>query len=81
MMQTNLYRALRDLLPEPPLQVATVTTVHADGTGTSTIEWPGGTQQIVRGTSVAEGGFAFVRNGVIEGAAPTLELITLPIDV
>ena len=79
MIQTNLYRALRDLLPEPPLQVATVTTVHADGT--STIEWPGGTQQIVRGTSVPDGSQAFVRNGVIEGAAPTLELITLPIDV
>lgn len=70
-MSTNLYRALRELLPEAPLQVATVTTIHS-ATGDSTVTWPGGSQQRVRGVDVAAGGLAFVRNGVIEGAAPAL---------
>jgi len=73
MSSTNLYRALRELLPEAPLQVATVTAVHVDE-GASTITWPGGSQQRVRGVSVAAGSNAFVRNGVIEGAAPALTL-------
>lgn len=72
-MSTNLYRALRELLPEPALQVATVTAVF-EATGDSTVTWPGGSQQRVRGVSVPPGGMAFVRNGVIEGAAPSLTL-------
>ena len=72
-MSTNLYRALRELLPESPLQVATVTAVHT-ATGDSTITWPGGSQQRVRGVDVTVGSLAFVRNGVIEGVAPSLAL-------
>lgn len=72
-MSTNLYRALRELLPESPLQVATVATVHA-ATGDSTVTWPGGSQQRVRGVDVPAGDKVFVRNGVIEGAAPDLTL-------
>lgn len=77
-MSTNLYRALRGLLPEAPLQVATVTAVHTS-TGESTVTWPGGSQQRVRGTSVAVDLRAFVRNGVIEGAAPDLALETIEV--
>lgn len=70
---TNLYRALRELLPEAPLQVALVLAVHPT-LGASTVVWPGGNQQRVRGTSVPEGAKAFVRDGVIEGPAPALTL-------
>lgn len=77
-MSTNLYRALRELLPEPPLQVASVTAVYT-ATGDSTVTWPGGATQRVRGTSVAAGGLAFVRNGVIEGAAPALTAETIEV--
>ena len=77
-MSTNIYRALRELLPEAPLQVATVAAVHS-AEGTSTVTWPGGSQQRVRGTSVAVGSLAFVRNGVIEGAAPDLTLETIEV--
>jgi hypothetical protein len=77
-MSTNLYRALRELLPEAPLQVATVAAVHT-ATGDSTITWPGGAQQRVRGVGVAAGGLAFVRNGVIEGAAPGLTPETIEV--
>ncbi len=78
MSTTNLYRALRDLLPDAPLQVATVTAVHTT-TGDSTITWPGGAQQRVRGTSVAAGSNVFVQNGVIEGAAPELMVVTIEV--
>lgn len=70
---TNLYRALRELLPEAPLQVATVAAVHM-ATSESTITWPGGSQQRVRGAAAGVGQSVFVRNGVIEGQAPTLTL-------
>ena len=73
MSTTNLYRALRELLPEAPLQVATVIAVHTSE-GTSTVAWPGGSQQRVRGASVAVDNPVFVRDGVIEGTAPVLTL-------
>jgi hypothetical protein len=77
-MSTNLFRALRELLPEAPLQVATVVTVHT-ATGESTVTWPGGSQQRVRGTGVAAPGRAYVRNGVIEGPAPNLTLVDIDV--
>ena len=77
-MTTNLYRALRELLPEAPLQVATVTAVHVTE-GASTVTWPGGSAQRVRGASVPMGNLAFVRNGVIEGAAPELDFVEIEV--
>ncbi len=68
---SNLYRALRELLPDAPLQVAIVTSVNALSK-TSTVTWPGGSVQTVRGVSVEVGKNAFVRDGVIEGEAPAL---------
>jgi len=75
---TNLYRALRELIPDAPLQVATVSSISY-GTGTSAVEWPGGDVQTVRGTSVSIGARAFVRDGVIEGAAPNLPSETIEV--
>lgn len=77
-MSTNLYRALRELLPEAPLQVATVAEVHT-ATRESTVTWPGGSTQRVRGTAVSVGQSAFVRSGVIEGRAPDLTLETIEV--
>jgi len=68
-MQTNLYRALRELIPEAPLLVGIVGAVHTDGT--STVTYPGGGTQRVRGTA-SVGASVFVRDGVIEGNAPGL---------
>lgn len=78
MSSTNLYRALRELIPDAPLQVATVSSIDS-GTGSSVITWPGGTQQTVRGTQVSIGSKAFVRDGVIEGAAPELTPETIEV--
>jgi len=78
MSTTNLYRALRELIPDAPLQVATVSSINY-GTGTSAVQWPGGDVQVVRGSSVAIGSRAFVRDGVIEGAAPNLTTETIEV--
>ncbi|TAG43605.1 MAG: hypothetical protein EAZ30_17995 [Betaproteobacteria bacterium] len=75
---TNLYRALRELLPEAPLLVATVISVQATD-GTSTVQYPGGNQQRVRGTSAAVASQVFVRNGIIENAAPALTALTIEV--
>lgn len=67
-MSTNLFRRLQELMPQPALQIAKVMAVNSDQT--STVQYPEGNQQRVRGTSVAVGQPAFVRNGIIEGLAP-----------
>lgn len=69
MSTNNLYRYLRELVPQPALQIATVISVSSDNT--STVEFPDGSRQVARGTIVAVGAPAFVRNGVVEGLAPS----------
>ena len=74
---SNLYRQLRELLPEPPLTVATVASVHTDGT--CTVTFPGGGQSRVRGNAVGAGQKAFLRAGAVEGEAPNLSAVTIDV--
>ena len=74
---SNLYRSLRELLPQPALLIAEVLEVHADNT--STVEFPDATRQRVRGATVAVGQPAFVRDGIIEGLAPARIATTIEI--
>lgn len=71
---TNLYRALRDLLPEAPLQVGTVAAVHDDGTATVTL--PGGGQLRLRGTAAASDR-VYIKDGKIDGPAPDLPFVEI----
>lgn len=64
----NPYKALKGLLPDPPLLVGTVTAVVA---GVATVELPDGGEVSARGTAVV-GQQVFVRAGTIEGTAPIL---------
>lgn len=64
----NPYKLLRDLLPQPPLQVGTVT-AFADGG--ATLQLPGGGIAKARGNA-AVNDHVFFRNEVIEGPAPNL---------
>lgn len=74
---TSIYRALRQLLPQPAVLIADIVAINADNT--STVEFPDGSQQRVRGTSVAVGQPAFVRNGIVEGLAPAREATTIEV--
>lgn len=75
-MQTNVYRALLELLPEDPLQVGTVTAINADDT--RTVQLPGGGEIRARGDA-ALSARVFVRAGLIEGPAPALTVLTIEI--
>jgi hypothetical protein len=74
---TNVFRQLIELLPQTPLTIATVAADHVDGT--CTVTYPGGSQTRVRGEGFAVSERVFVRNGVIEGTAPTLSAVTVEV--
>ena len=63
---SNLYRKFRELIPDAPLLVGTVV-----ATTPVRIELPDGSQIAARGEATM-GQAVFVRDGVIEGTAPTL---------
>ena len=67
-MSRNVFRQFLALLPARPLLVGTVTATDGD---VSTAELPGGGVLRARGAE-ALGAKVFVRDGVIEGAAPSL---------
>lgn len=71
----NPYKLLKDILPDPRLEVGEVVAI-ADGI--ATIELPGGGTVQGRGDATI-GQQVFVRDGVIEGDAPSLpvELIEI----
>lgn len=66
----NPYQLLRDLLPNPPLQVGNVISVFD---GIATVELPGGGRATARGDAAA-GQRVFFRDGAIEGPAPDLPI-------
>lgn len=78
LQSTNVYRALLDMVYTDHLGVAVVSAIHLSNM-TSTVMWPGGSSQIVRGTSVNVGSSAFIRSGSIEGPAPSLPTVTIDV--
>lgn len=68
----NPYKRLIGLLPATPLQVGDVTDVTG---GIATVELPGGGLLTARGAATV-GQRVFVRDGVIEGIAPPLTVVT-----
>ena len=63
---SNLYRKFKALIPDAPLLVGTVI-----ATTPLRVELPDGTQVPARGEATL-GDRVFVRDGAIEGPAPTL---------
>ena len=66
----NPYRQLMDILPQRPLQVGDVL---QRANGVALVELPGGGRLTARGDATV-GQRVFVRDGVIEGAAPSLPI-------
>ena len=63
----NPYKVLLGLLPDAPLQVGTIVSA---ANGVATVQLPGGGLLQARGAITT--GQVFVRDGVIEGTAPSL---------
>lgn len=72
---TNIYRQFLDLIPARPLQVGTVTAVAGQ---LCTVQLPGGGVLQARGDA-AVSDRVFVRDGLIEGLAPALTVVTIEI--
>lgn len=71
----NPFRELLGLLPDSPLQVASVVSVSG---GVTTLQLPGGGRAQALGTA-AVGAMVFFRNGAIEGVAPNLPIEVIEI--
>lgn len=71
----NIFREFLDLLPPRPLQVGTVLAVSGSQ---CTVELPGGGILQARG-SASVGAQVFVRDGLIEGVAPSLTVTPIEI--
>lgn len=74
---SRLIESLRGVVPQPTVLIGEVLAVHSDNT--STVQFPDGSQQRVRGTSVAVGQPAFVRAGIVEMLAPSRVAFTIEI--
>ncbi|MBS0505802.1 MAG: hypothetical protein JSR53_00305 [Proteobacteria bacterium] len=68
---SNIYRQFFELLPKRPLEVGDVAALDA---GVATITLPGGGVIQARGQATA-GQRVFVRDGLIEGPAPSLTYV------
>lgn len=66
----NPYRQLLEVLPQRPLQVGDVLQI---ANGVAIVELPGGGRLTARGAATV-GQRVFVRDGVIEAAAPSLPI-------
>lgn len=69
-MSSNPYQVFKRLIPTYPLQVGAVI---SGGSGAYIIELPGGGRLNALGVATV-GTQVYVRNGVIEGPAPTLPI-------
>ena len=71
----NLYTVFKKLIPNAPLLVGEVVATYAGG---ATVTLQGGGTLRVRGVATV-GQRVFVRDGVIEGAAPALTLVEIEV--
>ena len=71
----NPFKRLLNLLPQRPLQVGDVLSV---GGGVARVELPGGGVIVARGEA-AIGQRVFVRDGAIEGTAPSLTIVEIEV--
>lgn len=76
-MSTNIAKRLLELLPQNPVLIGDILSHHEDNT--STVVYPDGSTQRVRGVIVAVGQPAFVRNGVVEQAAPARTAVVIEV--
>lgn len=71
----NFYRIFKDLIPDAPLLIGTVSVVQEGG---CVITLPDDGVVFGRGSATV-GQSVFVRDGVIEGVAPDLDVVDIEI--
>lgn len=76
-MQTSLWGRFNQILPVRNIIIGSVTALNGDGT--STVITPEGFTYRVRGQSVAPGLKAYIRDGRIQGVAPSLPVTNVTV--
>ena len=74
-MNTNPYRALLALLPEPVTDVGEIIAVHAGG---CTVQILSGDQVEARGAG-SIGDLVYLRDGAIQGPAPVIDTVEIEV--
>lgn len=74
-MLRNPFKVLQDLVARPGAQVGVVTAASG---GQVTVELPGGGHITARGDATT-GQTVYVREGVVEGTAPSLPIVTIEV--
>ena len=69
-MAENIFKRFQALLPATPLLVGTIAAV--DVNGSCRVNTPGGGQMVVIGTGYTVGQQVFIKDRIIQGAAPSL---------
>lgn len=78
MTTTNLFKRLRQLLPDEPVLTGQVSAVHGDGM--ATVDLPGSGQLRVRNPlGQQEGASVYVQGQAITGEAPQLPYVLMEI--
>ena len=73
----NLWRRLKGVIPDAPLQAGTVSVVEAE---TVTVTLPGtGLVRARTSLTLSVGQRVFVRGGVVEGLAPSLTVVEIEV--
>lgn len=75
MTTTNVWKRLKQLLPDAPLLVGVVDSASTYG---AVVLLPDGSPVSVRGSATV-GQHVFIRDGVIEGVAPSLTAVLIEI--
>lgn len=69
-MAENIFKRFQALIPSTPLLVGTITAVDANGS--CRVDMPGGGSAVVIGTGYMVGQQVFIKDRIIQGAAPSL---------
>jgi hypothetical protein len=75
-MNTNVYRRLLALMPDPPEDVGEVTALTGDGV---TLETISGATVTARGTGWSIGDLVYVKDGAVQGPAPVISTVEIEV--
>lgn len=78
-MSTNLYKRLKALLPDQPVQTGQIVAVFADGTALVALEGAVGPLRVRNPLAAAAGARVYVQGGTVTGNAPAMAYVLIEV--
>lgn len=78
-MSTNIFKRLKSLLPDAPVQSGQVQAVYADGTALVTLDGGGGQLRVRNPLGHAVQALVYVQSGAVIGDAPDLPYVLIEV--